>query len=89
MAEYLTTFQLSYHHWKQIEGIDIYLIDVGFAFTLKIISNREKDQDDIALLMKILRIQTRSDAQRIINRYLDEDTQEEQEVQLQLDEIFK
>lgn len=56
--------------WRQYGALEVYLPPAGYILTLKLLAYRDKDKDDIKALCRILNIQTREQAQIIVDQYV-------------------
>jgi hypothetical protein len=76
--------------WKQYGPLHVYVPPAEFMFALKILAGREKDLADCRLLLPQTRTRTRRQAQRVLNRYvLPEAQQDEAEtIEYSLDVLF-
>ena len=68
----------------------VYLPPEEYILTLKLLANRPKDQEDILALTQQLKIRTREQAQRLIDRYIpDKQLQQLNNVDDTLIDLFK
>ncbi len=75
--------------WRSFSNIlYVYLPTMPYMFATKIAAYRVKDKKDIQVLLRELQIQTREQAQVILDSFLSPDTQEFYEVAERLDELF-
>lgn len=63
--------------WKRFGPLHIYIPPREYILALKIIAGRDKDLDDCAILLPKTTIQTREQAQELLDRYILPGTQEE------------
>lgn len=56
--------------WRQYGALEVYLPPAGYVLTLKLLAYRDKDKEDIEALCRILNVQTREQAQNIVNQYV-------------------
>jgi len=56
--------------WKRYGVLEVHLPPAGYILTLKLLSYRDKDKDDIEALCRLLQIGTREQAQNMINTYV-------------------
>jgi hypothetical protein len=68
--------------------LEVYRPPADFMLALKLFADRDKDASDIEALMRELRIQTRPQAQVILDRYIEPRFQREYRVHLTLDKWF-
>lgn len=62
--------------WKRFGSLHIYAPDSEYILALKITAGRQKDLDDCAILLSNTKIQTRKQAQQILDRYILPDGQQ-------------
>ncbi len=76
--------------WLSCGKLEVSVPDPSYILTLKLLSGREKDMNDIEALLQMLAITTRKQAEEVLNLYLDKDTQNnyEQDIQEALDHFF-
>ncbi len=75
--------------WRSFGNIlYVYLPTMSYMFATKIAAYRAKDRRDIQVLMRELHIQTREQAQSVVDVFLSADTQEFYEIADRLDELF-
>ncbi len=58
--------------WRTYAMLEVYIPPDEYILALKLLANRQKDQEDIQALCQQLRIQTREQAQQIVDRYVSE-----------------
>ena len=77
--------------WLSHGKLEISAPEASYILTLKILSGREKDMNDIEALLQMLMITTRRQAEEVLNRYLDKDTRKNyrQDIQEALDHFFE
>jgi hypothetical protein len=65
---------------RTTDDVDIFWIEEGedFQFALKILAGRDQDLADCRLLLPQTRIRTRRQAQRVLDRYLVPEAQQEE-----------
>jgi len=70
---------------------NIYIPDGGYILATKILSGREKDLDDIKVLLAKLGITTRKQAESLLKKYVSRKTREDytQDIQATLDHFFE
>ena len=56
--------------WKKFDVLEVYIPPSDYILALKLLAGRFKDEDDIATLCKQLHIQTREQAQTLVDRYI-------------------
>lgn len=76
--------------WKRFGPLHIHIPPREYILALKILAGREKDLDDCEILLQKSAIKTRTQAQRLLDRYIPPMTQEvyAQEIDESLDELF-
>jgi hypothetical protein len=75
--------------WKTYGALEISMPPAEFILAVKIFGYRSRDYNDVAALMEKLNIQTKEQAQQIIDRYIDRKAQEEYRTQVTLDDLFE
>jgi hypothetical protein len=75
--------------WKTYGALEISMPPAEFILAVKIFGYRSRDYNDVAALMEKLNIQTKEQAQHIIDRYIDKKAQEEYRTQVTLDDWFE
>lgn len=76
--------------WRKFGKLEIYLPPEEYILSLKLLANRPKDQSDILALTRQLNIQTREQAQDLIDRYIpDKQLQQMNHVEDTLADFFK
>jgi hypothetical protein len=74
--------------WQTFGPLEVYFPDSTYILALKILANRSKDRADIQVLCQLLGIQTRAQAQQILDQYVDPTIQQAQQVDLTLAILF-
>jgi hypothetical protein len=74
--------------WKKFAVIHVYLPPSDFILAHKLLPARDKDRDDIQVLLPQLEVDTREKAQRILDKYIDRDIQQNNHVDTKLDLFF-
>ncbi len=74
--------------WKRFNMLEVYLPPEDYILALKLFSYRPKDIPDIQALLKRLNVQTKEEAQKIVNKYILVRWQIEFNVAKALHEIF-
>lgn len=76
--------------WRIFGKLEVYLPPEEYLLALKLLANRPKDQEDILALIQKLKVQTREQAQRLIDRYIpDKQLQQMNNVEDTLSDLFK
>lgn len=78
------------HLWLSHGMLQVFIPNDDYVLALKIISGRDKDINDITVLLQRLKIQTRKRVEKLLRTYLNEDTLQEfaQDIQDTLDKFF-
>lgn len=58
--------------WRTYAMLEVYIPPDEYILALKLLANRPKDQEDIQALCQQLHVQTREQAQQIIDHYVPE-----------------
>jgi hypothetical protein len=74
--------------WREYPNLHIYVPSSEYILALKLLAGREKDEDDILTLCETLNINSREEAQALVDRYADVDWQNECMLQVTLDALF-
>jgi hypothetical protein len=74
--------------WRSYTHLQVYVPQVDFILVLKLLAGRDRDEDDILALCKALNIQTREQAQALVDRYTDQRWQQECNLEATLDALF-
>ncbi|GCE50921.1 hypothetical protein EI42_02265 [Thermosporothrix hazakensis] len=74
--------------WRDYGALQIYVPDAAYILALKLLSGRDRDADDIEALCEMLHIETREQAQELVDRYADSAWQYECNLQATLDDLF-
>jgi len=73
----------------QVDPLEVYLPPEEYILALKLLAGRPKDRDDIFALCKRLQIQTREQAQQVLDRYIpDKQLQQMNKVEKTLTRFF-
>jgi hypothetical protein len=64
--------------WKRYGPLHVYAPPTAFMFALKILAGREKDIADCRILLPRTRIRTRKQAQRVLDRYILPEAQQDE-----------
>lgn len=75
--------------WKMFSVLHVYLPSKDFILAHKLLAARNKDIGDIEVLLSQLKIDTRKKAQRILDKYIAQDIQENNHVDAKLDLFFR
>jgi Nucleotidyltransferase of unknown function (DUF6036) len=74
--------------WRTYSNLEIYVPNAECILVLKLLAGRDKDEDDILALCEKLAIQTREQAQELVDRYADQAWQTECVLDKTLDALF-
>jgi hypothetical protein len=64
--------------WKRFGPLHVYAPPKEYIFALKILAGRDQDLEDCRILLPQIRIRTRQQAQRVLDRYLLPEAQQEE-----------
>jgi Nucleotidyltransferase of unknown function (DUF6036) len=77
------------HHWKTFGALAVYFPPKEYILVSKLMTFRLKDYDDIQALLEDLHIETRTQAQALVDQFVpDKRWQAHYQLQKSLDEIF-
>jgi hypothetical protein len=74
--------------WKQYTLLHVYLPEQTYVLVQKLCINRRKDRQDILALFQSLGIETRGQAQEIVDRYVPQEEQHQQHIPTILHSYF-
>ncbi|GCE14788.1 hypothetical protein [Tengunoibacter tsumagoiensis] len=74
--------------WREYSNLHIFVPEAQCVLALKLLAGRSKDADDIATLCKHLHIETREQAQALVDKYADKAWQQECVLEETLDALF-
>jgi hypothetical protein len=74
--------------WREFPNLIVYTPDAEFILALKLLSGRDKDEEDITALCEQLQIETTEQAQALVDRYAERRWQEECRLAATLDILF-
>lgn len=75
--------------WRTFAKLEVYIPSDDYVLALKLFAGRPKDRDDILFLCQKLRIQTREQAQYLVDQYIpDRQIQKLNHLNDTLDELF-
>jgi len=75
--------------WRTYAVLELYMPAPDFILATKIFGFRDKDFNDVQALLQKLAVQTREQAQAIVDRYIDRKTQQEYRTHITLDDLFE
>jgi hypothetical protein len=59
--------------WLSVGKLEVYVPDPGYILALKLLANRDKDQPDLQVLLALLKIKRRKQAEKLLKTYVSED----------------
>ncbi len=74
--------------WREYQHLHVYVPSQEYILVLKLLAGREKDEEDILALCEVLNIQTREQAQTLVDRYATPEWQKECSLRLTLNDLF-
>jgi Nucleotidyltransferase of unknown function (DUF6036) len=74
--------------WHDYPNLQVYVPSPEYILVLKLLAGRDRDEDDILALCKLLTIQTREQAQVLVDRYTTSQWQQECNLSATLDALF-
>ena len=75
--------------WRQFAMLEVYVPASEYILALKLLAGRRKDEQDIRTLSRQLRVQTRIQAQQLLDRYIPQkQVQQINNVETTLNEFF-
>jgi hypothetical protein len=74
--------------WRRFGVLHVYLPPKDFILAHKLIASRKKDIGDIEILLHQLKINTRKKAQKVLDKYISRELQENERVDVKLDRFF-
>ena len=75
--------------WRQFAMLEVYVPASEYILALKLLAGRRKDEQDICTLSRQLRVQTRIQAQQLLDRYIPQkQVQQINNVETTLNEFF-
>ena len=74
--------------WREYSNLHIYVPTAECMLVMKLLAGREKDEDDIVALCEQLHIETREQAQVLVDRYADRKWQQECMLEKTLNDLF-
>lgn len=76
--------------WRTFGKLEVYLPPEEYILALKLLAGRSKDEDDILALCKRLQVQTREQAQQVLDKYMpDKQLQQMNNVEDTLTDLFR
>ncbi len=75
--------------WRQFAILEVYVPASEYILALKLLAGRQKDQNDILVLCQNLQIQTRAQAQHLLDKYIpNKQVQQINNIEVTLDRFF-
>jgi hypothetical protein len=74
--------------WRAYGPLEVYMPQADFILAAKLFGYRDRDFNDVQALLSRLHIETREQAQEILDRYIDRRTQLEYRTPVTLDDLF-
>ncbi len=74
--------------WREYTNMHIYVPNAEYILALKLLAGRAKDEDDILILCEKLQVETREQAQELVDRFAEKNWQEECMLSHTLDDLF-
>src|SRR5436190_20397817 len=62
--------------WRTYAVLEVYVPEAEYILALKLLAGRQKDREDIRLLCQQIHIQSRNQAQQLVDRYVPKKTQQ-------------
>jgi hypothetical protein len=75
--------------WRTYGVLEIFMPPADFILATKLFGYRDKDFNDVQVLLAKLQISTREQAQALVDRYIDRKTQQEYYTFVTLDDLFE
>jgi hypothetical protein len=74
--------------WRTYAVLEVYVPEAEYILALKLLAGRQKDREDILLLCQQIHIQTRNQAQQLVDRYIPKKTQQVNNLDDTLSDLF-
>jgi hypothetical protein len=74
--------------WRDYSNLQVYVPSAEYILALKLLAGRDRDEDDILALCALLNIQTREQAQVLVDRFTSPQWQQECNLSATLDALF-
>ena len=74
--------------WRTYAVLEVYVPEAEYILALKLLAGRQKDREDIRLLCQQIHIQSRNQAQQLVDRYVPKKTQQVNELDDTLSDLF-
>lgn len=74
--------------WRDYPNLQVYIPSPEYILVLKLLAGRDRDEDDIEALCELLTIETRQQAQELVDRYASPQWQVECNLHATLDALF-
>lgn len=75
--------------WRTYAVLEVHIPPSEYILALKLLAGRQKDEEDIQTLCQLLRIRTRQQAQKLVDRYIpNRQVQQINDLDEKLDNLF-
>jgi hypothetical protein len=74
--------------WRTYAVLEVYVPEAEYILALKLLAGRQKDREDIRLLCQQIHIQTRNQAQQLVDRYIPKKAQQVNDLDDTLSDLF-
>ena len=74
--------------WRTYTALEVYVPEAEYVLALKLLAGRQKDREDIRLLCQQIHIQTRNQAQQLVDRYIPKEAQQINSLDKTLNNLF-
>lgn len=74
--------------WRTYVVLEVYVPEAEYILALKLLAGRQKDIEDIRLLCQQIHIQTRYEAQQLVDRYIPKKVQQVNDLDDTLSDLF-
>ncbi|EFH84381.1 DUF6036 family nucleotidyltransferase [Ktedonobacter racemifer] len=75
--------------WRSYTNLQIYVPKAEYILALKLLAGRARDEDDIEALCEQIGVETRAQAQTLVDRYATPEWQKECNLQATFDDLFE
>ncbi len=74
--------------WRTYAVLEVYVPEAEYILALKLLAGRQKDREDIRLLCQQIHIQTRNQAQQLVDQYIPKEAQQINNLDKTLNNLF-
>jgi len=74
--------------WRTYAVLEVYVPEAEYILALKLLAGRQKDREDIRMLCQQISIQNRNQAQQLVDRYIPKETQQVNDLDDTLSDLF-